>query len=219
MKKTLLLFTLLCISFGTVQAQENKTSSKENKIGFKIGPNFSTIPDHTVSAKMRIGFHAGFFLETFIANDKLSANVEFLYSQQGARYQGSLPIPSPPFTSYTFTGDVDFKFNYINVPVTLRYYVAEDFGIDAGIQFGFLAGHKIKIQSSDLNLEAKNKLNDYLNKMDFGLVFGVGYQISKIQLNARYQLGMTGIIKKNKIYNNEDNGKHRVFQLGIGYIF
>lgn len=219
MKITTLFLTLFCFSLGTIHSQENETNFKENKIGFKIGPNFSTIPDNSVSSNMRIGFHAGFFFETFVANDKLSAVVEILYSQQGAKYQGSFPISAFPYGSYTFHGNVDFKFNYINVPVSLRYYVAEDFGIDAGLQFGFLAGHKLKLESNDINLEVKDKLDDYLNKMDFGLVFGVGYQISKIQLNARYQLGLTGILKKNKIYNDDDNGKHRVFQLGIGYIF
>ena len=157
-------------------------------LGVKAGVNFANITDASGFSN-RTGFVAGFFVGGKF-NDKLGIQGELLYSQQGAEFELG-----------------DFDLDYVNVPVIVKYFVAQGFNIQAGPQFGVL-----------VNDEARTVLGEVINDVatnDFDIsgVVGLGYDFPLgIRVSGRYNFGL------NDIPENGD-GKNSVVTLALGYSF
>lgn len=195
------------------------------KIGAKAGVNFANFSGDAVDTKMKTGFHVGGLVEIFI-NEKFSVQPELLYSSQGAKleterlelYEGANRL----------NGKIDQKMtlDYINVPIMAKYYVAEGFSIQAGPQVGFLVKAETVLKTSasinGINLPLPSELNettdikDEVKPVDFGLNFGVGYELPLgIFIDARYNLGLSKLPED----NYSDKVKNTVIQISIGYKF
>jgi hypothetical protein len=75
-----------------------------------------------------LSFHAGGFVNVPIS-DKFSIQPELLYSAQGENGKSI---------------DVTLQNDYINLPVMDKFYVSNNFTIEAGPQIGLLLSAKIK---------------------------------------------------------------------------
>lgn len=172
------LFVIIMLTIGVYSAES------QVRFGIKAGPNFSDL-DGNFDTSMRTGFHAGAILELKFQN--FAIQPEALYSMQGAKV--------------TAAGVKDIDFNYITVPVLLKYYVLTDvFSIEAGPQFAFLI---------DDNVANTFKTQSF----DFGAVGGVGLNIGKsVFAQAHYVVGLTDASTDAQI-------KNRVIQLSLGYRF
>ena len=194
MRKLLLIFCGALLTTGAVYSQASKRD-EGIKLGFKSGLNVSNFMSSDIEEDMafRTSIHIGFLAEVIIS-DKASFQPELLYSGQG--YVGE---------------DTKKKFNYINVPLLLKYYVAENISIEAGPQVGFL------INSIERGNDGNTDFEDQ-NIVDFGVNLGLGYEFpSGIFFQGRYNLGLTNI-------NGSDNSdtisySNSVFQLSVGYMF
>ena len=112
MKKTLLLIGILyCMN---LKAQSSK---KEEGIifGMKGGLNISNFIGAIQDKSIRTSIHVGVFTEIMV-NDKFSLQPEVLYSGQG-------------YSGQTDPGFSRSKYNYINLPVLAKIYVAEKISI------------------------------------------------------------------------------------------
>ena len=102
---------------------------------------------------------------------------------------------------YSFQGTKhdEYSWNpgYLNIPITLNYYVARDFALKAGIQPAFMV--------------AKDEAKD-VNTFDFAIPVGMSYEFNNFVLDARYNIGVTKVPKHGDGYTN-------VLQLTIGYKF
>ena len=92
---------------------------------------------NTDGTDSKTSFHIGGVVEIPIS-DSFSVQPELLYSSQGAKAESS------------FGGDVDFKLSYLNLPIMAKYYVAENFSLEAGPQVGLLLSAKVE---SDITTE------------------------------------------------------------------
>lgn len=148
----------------------------------KIGLNVSTVGD----ADWKAGFAVGAELQTPVAN-KLDFAAGLLYSVQGCKsvatkYEGKTWNPG-----------------YLNIPLTLNYYVVPGLAVKAGVQPGFL------VSKDDQYVKG-------VKTFDLSVPVGLSYEYENIVLDARYNIGVTKIADNSDHYNN-------VIQITLGYKF
>ncbi len=201
MKKLFLPSIALLAISGTIYAQ-----TPDIKFGIKGGLNLSDVTkleEHNSVTK----FHIGALTEIFL-NDKFSVQPEILYSAQGAT-----------FTRYFAADDYieayssPLKLNYITIPIMAKYYILDKFSIQAGPQLGFVTKSEIETNSFSPK-KIKQNIKDETNIFDFGLNFGLGYELPQgVFFEARYNTGFT------KIFKEGEKSINNVFQLSLGYKF
>ncbi len=183
------IFLLLAFA-GTFAAANAQT-----KIGLKGGLNVADIGGEDADGvDAKIGFHIGGFANFGIGN-KFSIQPELVYSTQG----GKVDIPGD---------DIKYRFNYINIPVMLKYELVQGLNAQLGPQFGFAVTRKRKQGDNTRDV------NDDYKGFDLGLGLGASYQFpsTPVGIDARYIFGLSRLDDDGdaKIFN-------RVFQLGITY--
>jgi hypothetical protein len=194
--KKLVVATLFAFAISSAFAQV------QFALGLKAGPNFSSIntkESASVNYKSRTGFHGGaFFLFKFT---KIGIQPELLFSQQG----GTVKINSK---------DYETNFNYINIPVVLKLYLAAGLNLQLGPQIGFVSlaeGPTYNGASGNYSVE---DIKDQVKKYDLSAAMGAGWDLPfGLTIDARYNLGLS------KINNNKADpaAKNQVFQFSLGY--
>ena len=152
--------------------------------GVKVGANFSNFAD-AAGFSNKTGFQAGIF-----GGIKFKGNVgvqaDILYSQQGAKLARK-----------------EFKLDYVNVPIVVKYYLVRGLNLQAGPQFGFVVDDNVtKVFGSLAKAE----------KSDISGIAGAGYDFLGFRIDARYNFGLTHVIEGAK-------SKNSVYSLALGYSF
>jgi opacity protein-like surface antigen len=196
MKKFILL-TAAFLLFSVAHSQEKK----EIYFGIKAGLNLCSITNADqdgVNSSTLVGFHVG-VLGEFMLGDKFAIQPELLYSTQGVKLD--------------FEGDKgDLKMDYVTIPLMAKYYVVESFSVELGPQIGFLTAAKATSGGESIDVK------DSMKTTDFGLNFGVGYNITEnFNMGLRYNLGLTQVQKD--LVAGESASKNSVFQIALGYRF
>ena len=187
------------------------------RFGAKAGLNLATLAGDTEGAKSRTSFHFGAVAEIMIKED-LAIQPELLYSAQGAKLD-----------------DSTLAFDYLNVPIMAKYFVKEEFTLEAGPQFGYLLSAKLKDDSSangggntvspDTTSqrsaaaveEATVDVKDDLMSFDFGFNIGASYILENgINLSLRYYIGLANA---NNFEGGDAKFKNSVLQFSVGYFF
>lgn len=192
MKKIILVAVVMCCTvFAYAQVH----------FGVKGGYNLSTlIYSGTLSLegeKSKSGFNAGIFADIPFSKS-FSLVPELFYSSQGANYQNSY-------------GNGNLNYDYINIPILLRYKIPMGIFFETGLQSGILlsANKKNNGTTTDIMYETYST--------DFAWPIGVGYQIPDrhFGIDLRYNLGLINVLKS----GSDVNVKNSVFQFGIFYTF
>lgn len=214
MRKTTLSILAFVAFMLAAQAQTTEVEGTLEKVefGVKGGLNISNLTE-AQDNKTRINFHIGALAE-FKINENFSIQPELMYSRQG-------------ITGSTREGDMDmvydveavFKLDYLNLPIMAKYYIKEGFSIQAGPQIGLIVTAKYEEETTGMgmNMTVIEDIKSGIKTVDFGLNFGLGYELPVgVFFDARYNVGLTGIFK-----DIEDSVKplNRVFQLSVGYKF
>lgn len=186
MKK--IIFTAAAVFAMTfANAQDKKGGSSDIKFGVKAGYVNANYGADADEGDARSGFYLGGLVD-FAISEKFHVQPELLYTMEG-------------------NAEDEFDLNFVRIPVMAKFYVADAFSIQAGPQFGFVAGGG----------EAK----DFMKSFDFGLGIGAGYELeSGLFFDARYNFGLTDIndfpagsgLEDFKITQNSLN-------VGLGYRF
>ncbi|MBS7232295.1 PorT family protein [Flavobacterium psychroterrae] len=190
-------------------------SAQDVKFGIKGGLNVSNFSGDTdgIDLASRVGFNIGGFVEIKLS-EKFALQPELLYSTQGAKFKNVGAEVDGNF----YTGDVNFNLGYINVPVMFRYYATEKFSVELGPQIGFLTSAKTKTKLDGFSRTNEMDVKDMFKSTDFGLNFGAGYYLTEnISVGARYNLGLSNIIKTEA--EDSDKVHNGVFSLSVGYKF
>lgn len=207
---------LLLLSVSHTYGQSNNPGPK---FGIKGGLNLSQLYVEQPTVKdesMKVGINLGVFGKIPISNF-LAVQPEVLYSSAGSKitYGGSdleniLGIQP---------GEVRFNLNYVQVPIALAVNLGP-LNVHAGPYFSYLLSAKVKdLKSSDLGSSDIGTLNtDDFNKMDYGVMFGVGFDVNAFTLGVRYnyglrEIGNTGIA--GQLTENSKNGVGQIY-IGIG---
>lgn len=152
----------------------------------QVGMTISTFTSKD-NAKMKVGLVAGAELE-YQATDMLGIAAGVQYAMQGSAVDGF---------------DDNQNYDYLNIPIRAKVYVAPGFSINGGMQFGFLT--RAKWDDADLKDQAES--------FDFSIPLGASYEISNVVIDAHYNLGLTKVPKKG------GDSKNSVIMLTVGYRF
>jgi hypothetical protein len=182
MKKYVLALFVFCTVAISSQAQKMTP-------GIKGGLNISDVSG--INGDNRLSGHIGLYLHSKI-NPMWSVQPEILYSGQGQQYV---------FLNNEYT----LALNYIQIPIMFQFHPVKQFYLEFGPQIGFLLSANVK------DGDNKQEVDDDYKKVDAGLAFGAGIQVtSLLGFYARYNIGLADITKgDNRDYFN------RVGQLGV----
>ena len=190
MKKILIVASLI-LAFATATAQSEVGGfSVRPMVGMNIG-----MMTNADDSDPRIGFVVGTELE-YQATDLLGLSAGLLYSQQGCKVDDNGTL----------------KLDYINIPLLANVYVAKGFAVKLGLQPGFLINDKAKVSDSGVSVEAG--LGDLSKNFVLSVPVGISYEFSNIQLDARYNWGVTHALSAEGESSNSS-----AFMITVGYKF
>lgn len=200
-------------------------------VGPKIGLNLSSMTNQdnffgTTDPKSKVGFQVGGMLNAQI-NDYFAIRPELLFNNVGTKLDFGSGV----------TGTINT--NYLSIPVNFvgSYPISDNFKIQAfaGPYAAFGLGGKYKIEgpggSTDGSIKMKKdpgtstNTDQYLNSLDFGLNFGLGFQYTSFVFTANYGLGLTNLEPHYSDSASEDQrgnfGKsyNRNITFGVAYLF
>ena len=110
-------------------------------LGVKGGVNFSTMIGDTYSdLGLRMGLLIGAYAE-LPYSEKLSFQGELTYSQEGAR---NARYAFSTFSSVIY--DQKLKYNYLNIPIVIKYHLNDQINLQGIYQMGFrLSAKEVRI--------------------------------------------------------------------------
>ena len=115
------------------------------------------------------------------------------YAQQGWKFDGG-------------GSKVTTKLDYLNLPITGNFYVAQGLALKTGVQFGFLLSAK----------EESTDVKDAFESLNVSIPIGISYEISNFILDARYNVSLT---KANKNSTSDNKWRSDLIQITVGYKF
>ena len=190
MKKIFIVASLI-LAFATAKAQSEVGGfSVRPMVGMNIG-----MMTNADDSDPRIGFVVGTELE-YQATDLLGLSAGLLYSQQGCKIDDNGTL----------------KLDYINIPLLANVYVAKGFAVKLGLQPGFLINDKAKVSDSGVSVETG--LGDLSKNFVLSVPVGISYEFSNIQLDARYNWGVTHALSAEGESSNSS-----AFMITVGYKF
>ncbi len=184
-------------------------------LGLKGGLNFANVSASSSIAKNydgRTGYHLGAYAMLKIT--KFAIQPEIIFSRQGQTF--STPA----------LNNLDASFDYINIPIMIKFYLVAGLNIQAGPQFGFLSSAKGDLVNTFDNTVSKGQdLSGFVQTSDISLGVGAGWDFPfGLNITARYNIGLSDI---NKYTNNaiplqtsslgNAQAKNQVFQFSLGY--
>jgi hypothetical protein len=163
-------------------------SNAQFKFGVGGGVNLANLSGSDVSSGTEsiTGFNGGLMVEVKLPV-KLGIEADLFLSTKGSSF--SLP-----------TGKEDFKLVYSDLPVVMKIYMVKVLSVQIGAQYSMLVSGKWSGQN----------IREDLNLNDMSALFGVGIDVLKLHLSARYNYGLTNI------YKNGGNFKNNMFTLSVG---
>ena len=195
MKNSLLLFICLFVSVHLSYAQPFGVKAGLNSFGVKAGLNLSTIGGDSEGVATKAGIHFGAFTQLGLT-DLFKIQAELIYSQQGAGIDD--------------LDDAKFNYNYLNIPIIVKFYPGGGgFNVHAGLQTGFVLSAELSTPSVDVDVK------DDLEVLDFSLAVGIGFDINKIVIDARFIPGLTTTAEG----PGDDSFPNQNIQLSLGIVF
>lgn len=178
-------------SFAQVQ-QTTDESFLTPKFGIKGGLNLTNMfVDEVSDENMKVGFNAGFFAKLPVTRG-FSIQPELLYTSKGAKQEYNNIIEGE--------GEYRFNLNYVELPVLAVINVAKNFNLHVGPYVSYLAAANIKNLHEDGDQDEIAELDaDNFNRFDYGLVGGLGVDISNFTIGARYSYGLREIGKSGSL--------------------
>lgn len=203
MKKFVLSLLLLAGAAGAAQAQTS------TRIGLKVGVVAATLAGENKNdfqqgkVQNRFGFQAGITSSTsFSVGGLFELHPELLYSQRGYQIDDGADAQNTTFHN-------------IDVPLLARIN-AQGLVFEVGPQVGYLFASKTDYEDS----RPDNTARGNLNKLQFGYIVGVGYQLeSGPNLTVRYNGGITRLYDGDQVLPNGNNIRNSVFQFQVGFAF
>jgi hypothetical protein len=194
MKKIILIGCATLLMLVAFQFAGKAQVTGKARFGIKGGINFSDLPTkNSDKSKFLTGFNAGLFAKLPIT-PMFGIQPELLFTTKGSNVT---------YDNVFSNGTARFSLNYLEVPVLLTVNISDNFNIHVGPYASYLVTGKVKnIANVTLfNYEDNINTDDY-NRLDVGIVLGVGIDIGTFGLGARYTYGLTKIGKEKTFLGN-----------------
>lgn len=196
MKKLVSILTLFIVAGLSAPAW----SQAQVALGIKGGLNFANLDvksSASTNYESRTGYHAGAF--GLIKITAFAIQPEILFSKQGTQYTVT-------------TTSFEENYDYINVPIMLKFYLPLGLNIQAGPQFGFLTAAEVITTTGSVKTTQDAK--EYYKGSDVAASMGLGWDLPfGLTVDARYNLGLT----ETNEGTNTRASKNQVFQISAGY--
>ena len=182
----------------------DKLNTDKLKFGHDGGVNFATISNLDPS-NYKAHFNLGFYFDFLLKKEThwyLHTGV-LVKSTMGAQNLNTYLTGNADIDSLFINGKVERKINYFNVPILIRYKFKNEIFIEAGPNLGL----RYKAYdwfytdvNEDEDLQYKLDVRDQFNRIDAGVMAGLGYSVLKgtgYNLGIRYYYGLMDILKEN----------------------
>ena len=152
--------------------------------------------------KMKVGLLGGAEVGVKVA-EPFDVTAGLLFMMQGTKGKDS-----------EYTKNASTTLTYLNVPIMANVYVLPGLALKAGIQPGFLLTSKSKWSDNESGkwVDYDTTSKDGLNKFDLSIPMGISYEFSNFIIDARYNLGLTKVMK-----DPAPSSKNSVIMLTVGY--
>ena len=200
---------------ASAMAQEQQTAAEGTltpKFGIKAGVNLTNLYiDNVEDENMRVGLNAGFFAKVPLTRG-VSLQPELLYSNKGAK---------TTYNNVLGKGEYRFNLHYIELPVAMVFNLGKSFNIHGGGYVSYLAAATVKDMESDGTINSATDLNaENFNRMDYGLLAGLGVDVQNFTIGARYNYGLHEIGKSGSLSGNlTQNSKNSAISIYLGLAF
>lgn len=173
------------------------------RLGLEAGGSLSDIRyDPNKISVNENGIHPGFIGGAFLQlnlSSSFALQPEVLYVQKG-------------------THDVSFtaEFDYVEVPVLLKYYLP-GVGVSPNLFIGGSVAFNVSAQNNPDNGGAPFKWNSNdVSSTEENLIVGVGVDFDKFSVSGRYEMGLSDVTTSNYGPNSFQN---EIFNVMVGYSF
>jgi len=222
------LFTL-AITFQISSAQ---LEDREWYYGFTAGVTQSSIADIQTSlirpifpegsydarSQTLLGFTGGAFVHYRFKDSRFAIQPEIYYSDMGGRFHYE--------DVSELTYDADFKYSYLQINPSIKFYMMKGFHASLGPQLGLIINRSnLSYVSSQPELGPDLQIQQSLREVLKGnsivsLALGAGYDLPMgFSLNFKYVLGISDSIETlaNGFYFIENKNTTTSMQLTVGY--
>ena len=197
MKKLKFILTAIAVVFSTSVFAQNLN------FGLKAGLNLSSasikvLGEKIDDTKMLLGLVVGAFAD-YNLTESLGLEAGLQFEQKG-------------YKEKVLGETLKCKLNYLTIPVNLRYNLSVG---DNNLYF--LAGPTFGIGVSAKYNDTSFDLGDDINRMNIGLLFGAGYELSsKLGLRVTYDLGLSNLTPDG---DSDNKFKTNVLGFAVTYKF
>lgn len=185
--KKILMIAAMIVAVMSVNAQE----AGQTYLKVMFGGAYTNVTGGK-DTKMKVGAVVGPEVGYMVSN-KFALSAGLQYAMQGNKVKDEI--------------DGTFKNNleYLNIPVLANFYVTPEIVLKAGAQVGYL----VRAKSDGASFR------DACNKVDFSIPLGISWeQKDGWVIEARYNLGLTNVMKKDIVGKNNHNS---VIMVSLGY--
>ena len=206
MKRTIVLAVISMMMMAIQAQKEVGTFTVYPRFGVNIS-KFSgqkiyyDASDNYVKEKYKFGLSAGAEL-WYQFHNSLALSAGFIESNQGTKTE-DINLESTNNVKETYSYSVNTQ--VLNIPLLLHVFVAPGLSFEAGVQPGFLLSAKSKEN------DEKNDVKSLMKTFDLSIPIGISYEYANIQLDLRYNHGLTSL------GDFFDKGHNRSIVLTLGY--
>ncbi len=216
MKTPFSLLTLVYLIGFTFNAN---LSFAQIKFGPKAGFNISELPNNTEyiigNHHIYSGYHAGITADIRLVKE-LFLQPGVLITNKGSKYVAGNNIDG------STTGFSNFQFSgfYTDIPINLAYkFDLRTYKIllIAGSQLGYgLTGKWKTSDGTTSKVHFGNDPVDDFKPFDYGLDFGAGVEVGRIQITSLYYMGLKSLSTLNPPLKEQ---KFKVISISVAYLF
>ena len=200
MKKATLTLLATIIAAVVLPAQAQYL---DPSLAIKGGLNYSKLYiDEAETEDGRVGFHAG-IAANFPVSEVFSIQPELLYSTRGVEAE---------YDINNFEGENEFNLNYIDLPLMLKFKFAGIFNIHAGGYAGYLIDANVSTTNQTGTVQVDLDTDDF-NRWDYGVSAGLGVEVWRTEIGARYNLGLSEIADNTVLNTFAGDSKNVFLQL------
>lgn len=211
MKKNIFFITVFAFS-AIFNAQENTKDQASMSFGVKGGYSLSNMKFFGTGLDSKSYFYLGLAAEQPLSS-KFGLQAELLYTQLGGK--DAYPWYELVGNEVVDVGDMhfDYKFNQIQVPISVKYYIVPELSASVGMNLGFNISSKVKMNTVFDEAETHNY--ESLKTLNLFPFLGAEYKINqKFFVDARYNFNFIEMNRSNAVPT-----KIGFLQAGVGYRF
>ena len=213
MKKSIVKIGIIVILITSAVFSCLAQDTKQIQFGTITGLNLSDFYSRDAISNLNAGFNAGGFVRLALTNT-IDIEPELYLSTKGT---------SVVYNSLLVVNTANLNLTYLEMPVICIYNVTSLINLQIGPYASYLLAAQVKNESNINLFNFQQSLNtDNYNRLDAGVVVGVGLDVKTITMGMRYNLGLISVGKNQQLvglnYNMADSRNGVLnFYLAIGF--